>query len=79
MRVCGMFVVDQQIFYSPCVFGLQISVDGDASGLSKVALHLEGGVAGGHQLWVVLHDDNVGEDVTVLEGLALAERELHRE
>jgi hypothetical protein len=63
----------------PCVACLEISTDRDASWLSEVALDLESSVACGDEFWVVLNDDNIGKDVTVLEGLALTEWEFHRE
>lgn len=66
-------------FFSPDVLCLEVCADSDASRLSEVTLDLESSITSGHQLWIVLHNDYVREQLAVLKSLALTEREFHCE
>lgn len=65
--------------FSPSgVPSLEVGTNGNAAGLSEIALHLEGCIACRHQLGVVLDYDNVREEFAFLNRLTLAEGEFHR-
>lgn len=57
------------------VFGLDVQ----AARLPEVAGDFEGGVSGGDEVRVVLHDDRVAERIAVGLRVALIEREAHGE
>lgn len=59
------------MLFSPGVLCLEICVDSDTTRFSEVALDLEGSVASGHQLWIVLYNNYIREKLAFLERLAL--------